>query len=686
MPWILVAIIVLFAVAVRIRILQIPLERDEGEYAYTGQLMLQGIPPYKLAFSMKFPGIDAAYAAIMAVFGQTITGIHLGLILVNAGAIVLIYLLGKRLFTPTAGVAAAAAYALLSMGEGVFGAQAHATHFVVLAALCGTLLLLRAIDTRRWSTLLLGGVLYGIAVLMKQHGVLFVVFGVLYLAWDHWARRRDGWLPAVKDEAIFLCGVSLPLALTGLALWWAGVFGKFWFWTFMYAREYAQELTVSIGIKMFQLTFPGAVGPNLAIWLIALAGLVLVWWRKEERMVAVFASGFLVFSFLAICPGLYFREHYYILMLPAIALLAGAAVGTARIQWPDASWLTYGVYAAALVWSVVQQQEYLFQMSPLEITRAMYGANPFPEAVQIGNYIRTRLAKDSPIAVLGSEPEIPFYAQRRSVSGHIYMYGLVENQPYASIMQKELIRDVEAFQPDYMVFVACQTSWLRRRNSPSELFDWWDTYQRQHYQQVVGVADIISHDHTEYRWGDDAGSYKVQSGSAIVIYKRTDTPDSITTLLNHADALEAQGKLDDAAKEYRQALAMKPDNYVAHNELGIVLGKQGLTEEALKEFRLSLAIQPNQATAHSNMGWILTETHKFPEAVEELNQALRFDPADAHAHNGLGAALFQLGDHEKAVEQFNEAIRIDPAYAEAKRNLALAQAQMKNKKVDNGRK
>ncbi|MGA3263821.1 MAG: glycosyltransferase family 39 protein [Terracidiphilus sp.] len=520
-PWILVAITVLFAAAVRIRLLQIPLERDEGEYAYTGQLMLQGIPPYKLAFSMKFPGVDAAYAAIMAVFGQTITGIHLGLILVNAGAIVLMYLLGKRLFTPAAGVAAAAAYALLSIGQGVFGSQAHATHFVVLAALGGTLLLLRGIDTRRWSTLLLSGALYGIAVLMKQHGVLFVVFGVLYLAWDHWARRRDGWLPAVKDEAIFLCGVSLPLALTGIALWWAGVFGKFWFWTFMYAREYAQEVSYSIGIIMFRLTFPDAVGPNLAIWIIALAGLVLIWWRKEDRMVAVFISGFLVFSFLAICPGLYFRPHYFVLMLPAIALLAGAAVGIARKQWPRASLLTYGVFGAALVFSVVQQQEYLFQMSPLEISRAIYGGNPFPEAVQIGDYIRTHAAKDSLIAVLGSEPEIPFYAHRRSVTGHIYMYGLMEDQPYALTMQKELIRDVEASQPDYVVFAACPTSWLRRRNSPSEIFDWWAAYQPQRYKQVIGVADIISDSHTEYRWGD-AGTYQLQSSSAVVVFKRTD--------------------------------------------------------------------------------------------------------------------------------------------------------------------
>ena len=62
--WVLLAIVVLLAVAVRIHLLGIPLERDEGEYAYGGQLMLHGIPPYKLIYSMKFPGIYAAYAVM----------------------------------------------------------------------------------------------------------------------------------------------------------------------------------------------------------------------------------------------------------------------------------------------------------------------------------------------------------------------------------------------------------------------------------------------------------------------------------------------------------------------------------------------------------------------------------------------------------------------------------------------
>src|ERR1700679_496531 len=101
--WMALLLIMLVTGLLRWRLLDMPLERDEGEYAYAGQLMLQGIPPYQLASNMKLPGTYAAYAVLMAVLGQTVAGIHLGLLLVNAAAILLIALLGMRLFGPASG-------------------------------------------------------------------------------------------------------------------------------------------------------------------------------------------------------------------------------------------------------------------------------------------------------------------------------------------------------------------------------------------------------------------------------------------------------------------------------------------------------------------------------------------------------------------------------------------------------
>src|SRR4030095_10016091 len=97
---------------------------------------------YKLAYNMKFPGTYAAYAVVMSIFGQTISGIHLGLLLVNAATVTLVFFLGLRLIGDTAGFVAAASYTLLSVSPTVLGFAAHATHFVMLPVLGGVLLLL----------------------------------------------------------------------------------------------------------------------------------------------------------------------------------------------------------------------------------------------------------------------------------------------------------------------------------------------------------------------------------------------------------------------------------------------------------------------------------------------------------------------------------------------------------------
>src|SRR5713101_4149366 len=103
-----IVLVILLIAAIRFRLRDFPLERDEGEYAYAGQLILQGVPPYELAYNMKLPGTYAAYAAIMAIFGETAAGIHIGVIIVNAACIFLVFAITKKLFDPTAAVAAGA--------------------------------------------------------------------------------------------------------------------------------------------------------------------------------------------------------------------------------------------------------------------------------------------------------------------------------------------------------------------------------------------------------------------------------------------------------------------------------------------------------------------------------------------------------------------------------------------------
>lgn len=115
---------------IRWRLLGMPLERDEGEYAYAGQLLLDGIPPYQLAYNMKFPGVYFAYAALMKMFGETPQGIHFGIILVTSVSAILVFLIGCELLGAAGGLTAAAFFVCLSAVPITLGLAGHATHFI----------------------------------------------------------------------------------------------------------------------------------------------------------------------------------------------------------------------------------------------------------------------------------------------------------------------------------------------------------------------------------------------------------------------------------------------------------------------------------------------------------------------------------------------------------------------------
>jgi hypothetical protein len=297
-------LLVLLAVAVRLRLLALPLERDEGEFAYNGQLILQGIAPFKLAFNMKMPGIYVAYAVIMAVFGQSCSGIHFGFLLVNLGTLALLFLLARRALEPATVPICCAAYVLLSLSPAVLGVQGHATNLVVLCALGGLLLLLRARPTGQARMLFLSGLLFGVAFLCKQPGLFFGIFAAALLLHDAIVTRPVPWRSCFRNLAWLSLGMVLPLAWTCLVLWRAGTFGRFWFWTIPYARVYGGLQSLPAGMDRLQEFF--ASGCDRWFYLTGTIGLLALFWRKAAPERRFFFTTFYLCSFLATAAAFIF--------------------------------------------------------------------------------------------------------------------------------------------------------------------------------------------------------------------------------------------------------------------------------------------------------------------------------------------------------------------------------------------
>lgn len=506
----------------RTRLLAVPLERDEGGFAYIGQQLLNGIPPYASGNMKALAGIHFAYALIMAFFGETAEGIHTGLMLVNATNIVLLFILARRLLSVEGAAVAMGTYALLSVDQSVSGVFAHATHFVVLFVLAGLLVLIAALETERRSLLFAGGACFGLAVLMKQHGIFFCIFAAGYLV-VALHRENAKATHILSLLSVLVAGVFLPYLTVCLYMLASGVFSEFWFWTFRYSVEYATEIGLPQGLRNLVIMITEVTRNVLYLWVVAGVGLIASIYPGPVVGQRWFVPSFFLFSSLAVTPGLIFYPHYFVLVFPALSLLAGSVFSSLPRLTPGGTAnarlaLLVGFFMIAISF-VYQQREYLFSSTPYAVSRMTYGANPFPESVEIARYIRRNSSRGARIAVLGSEPQIYFYADRTSATDYLYMYSLVSPQPFVKRMQREMIGEIEAARPEYVVFVCVPTSWLLRDTVGEEILNWAAAYLERNYVQV-GLAEQKNFWEWEYFWGKDAEGRLPASEKFVQVLRR----------------------------------------------------------------------------------------------------------------------------------------------------------------------
>ncbi len=511
-----------------------PLERDEGEYAYMGQLLLKGYSPFAHAYNMKLPGTSMMYALIMLLFGQTVTGVHIGLLLVNVSSILILFIGVKQLFNPFVAFVAASSFALLTLSPPLLGSAAHATHFVVFFALAGMLLMYHAIRREKKMVLLLSsGVLLGMSILMKQPGVFFAMF-VVFMTTYYWLFvARTSWMVTLKNVGMVVFGILLPILCLLFWLFDSGVFDRFWFWTVQYGSEYAAMVPWSEGVVFLKSFLISSFNEYAGIWIFALVGGLSFWSLEVNVHKKIFLVVFAVCSFVAVCPGFYFRKHYFVLFAPAVALFAGIGAEVVQhlivVRWKarSLSWLITLVVLIALCIGIVKSRLYYLEYSPQEVSQMLYRGNPFSESVIIGDYVRQHTEPDDKIAVLGSEPQVYFYANRISATGYLYMYSLMEPQPLNEKMQTEMIHEIETANPKILVLFRMQLSWFRRPESPMVIFNWFENYTNANYY-LTGVAEIAEGaKETNFFWNEQARARQPSANQVIYIFTRKDSSHSM---------------------------------------------------------------------------------------------------------------------------------------------------------------
>jgi tetratricopeptide (TPR) repeat protein len=232
-----------------------------------------------------------------------------------------------------------------------------------------------------------------------------------------------------------------------------------------------------------------------------------------------------------------------------------------------------------------------------------------------------------------------------------------------------------------------------------------------HYAHValIGVVAWVGFvAHSLHRRATSAGRAGLAAFAAIAILamagltcrQNTMYRDSLTlyrtTLALNPDCWMAHNNLGqllaalpnhgpEARAEYEEALRLNPDYVDAHNNLGLELaGIPGRQLEAMAHYEEALRIKPNCAPAHNNLANELAKLPgRLPEALSHYEMALEINPDFGEAHNNLANQLSKLpGRLPEALAHYERALEINPDYAEAHYNLGLALMQIPGRMPD----
>ncbi len=479
--------IVTLYVAMRLPGIAVPLDRDEGTFGLMGQVINRGGLPYHDAIDHKPPAAFYLNALALHFVPPTAEGIHIFVLLYNLLTLVCVFLLAKALFRSVAAALwCAFGYAVFSASPAIQGFTASTEMYSLLPGVVSLLLAVLWAERRRTSLALLSGIAGAIACWTKQTAFTSVLFAFLFLCVAGYSRRDEAsasrrWPDVLAGPAWWLGGATFFSAAVALWFYAHGIYQEFVYWCFTYELSYARvPLSETLQTIPHRLT---AIGRGDGI--LAVAGLAVTFWSLDQgKRHGYFLLGFLGLSFLGTIPGYSFR-HYFVQLAPAVALAGGYAIFVllARVRTPAARTALAALFIVLIPGvSVAANRSYFLNDDPDDISRNFFGDNPFPESPLLATYLAGATRESDRVLIVGSEPQILFYAQRQSPSPFIMFYPLTDANPHYRDFQAKLWADVQRTPPKYILSVEnIATSFIWDDQADSGILDTLNDYIRANY-------------------------------------------------------------------------------------------------------------------------------------------------------------------------------------------------------------
>ncbi len=460
----------LAVVALRAPLMDLPLERDEGGYAYAAWRMTFGEWPYADVFTQKPPGVFVAYHAAFVWFGDSVASIRAMAAIFSGLSSVALFFLVHPLLGRGPALAAAALLGLLSADPMIQGSIANTELFMLPLMIAAAAVFLRVASAPRVSAYaaMAVGALLGIAVAFKQvagiHALFFVaIFPFVPVAVDadsRWRRSAAfvGW--ATAGGILVWGGIAVWLASLGALRTAADAI-------LFHNLAYASSLPWSHRLAWLSHYVQPLFASQGVAWLLAAAGLASLWSRREP-FPALFLLGWALANAVGVGASGHFFPHYFQQLLPAVA---AGAVGLLAAPFHRArNILVFAVAAIPLFYSSV----IFWGLSPDEAMQRIYPRNPFEAMPAIAAEVAAVTSPDDLVFVADTEPEILYYARRASATSYTHLFAAFGPFGDAEERQRSVAEQVDRAQPAAIVVIPNNMTsgrgkdsflarWLKRR-------------------------------------------------------------------------------------------------------------------------------------------------------------------------------------------------------------------------------
>jgi hypothetical protein len=286
---------------------------DEGGYAYIAREWLRGARLYETLWIDRPQGLLSVYRGIVTVADHP-WAFRLTALLIGVGITLLVGAIGWMLRGPATGVAAAAIYAVVGAGPYTEGFTLNGELMAALPATAAVACALAWWHSGRERWLFAAGLLGGGAITMKQAGFDGLVAAVV-LVWV----ARVGWRSRARSTLLVAAGALVPL---GLALVHGLSVGLSAYWNAIAGFRLTSDFNDGSRSYFFKASFHYVEDDLLALAVVAAIGLiaVLLARRRSESVVLLV---WLLAGIVALNAGHNFWPHYYVQLVPPLAVLAG---------------------------------------------------------------------------------------------------------------------------------------------------------------------------------------------------------------------------------------------------------------------------------------------------------------------------------------------------------------------------